>query len=147
MPSADVRRADVLIVDDDADAAEALAEAASMRGYDVRVAYDGAQGVAAVAERLPDLILLDVEMPVLDGPSMSVELLAYDAGRENIPIILVSGRPGLEDVVEQVGTPYYLRKPFRFRELVVVMERALEERIPPRPRELRPGVMAPSARG
>lgn len=128
-------RYDVLIVDDDADAAEALAEAASLRGYRVRVAYDGNEGVAAVSQRLPDLILLDVEMPGLDGPGMALELIASNAGREEIPIILVSGTPSLERVVEEVGTPYYLRKPFRFRDLVEIVERALRERIPPRPRD------------
>jgi CheY-like chemotaxis protein len=66
--------ADVLIADDDADAVEALREVMTLEGHEVRVAYDGGEGLAALATRIPDVVLLDVEMPVLDGPDMANEM-------------------------------------------------------------------------
>jgi CheY-like chemotaxis protein len=85
--------ADVLIVDDDADAAEALREVMTLEGHEVRVAYDGREGLAALATRIPDVVLLDVEMPVLDGPDMANEMLVHNLGLERLPIVLLSGVP------------------------------------------------------
>lgn len=124
--------ADILVVDDDADIAEALAEVMVDEGHLVRVAFDGAGGVREVDARVPDLILLDVDMPVLDGPGMVHVLSVHNAGQEKIPIVLLSGVSQLAAVARQVGTPYYLGKPYRFEPLLALIERALDERTPPR---------------
>jgi CheY-like chemotaxis protein len=84
-------RAELLLVDDDADAAEALAEALETEGYRVRMAGDGQKGLARLDEGLPDMVVLDVEMPVLDGPAMALQMFLTDGGREKIPILLCSG--------------------------------------------------------
>jgi CheY-like chemotaxis protein len=68
----------VLIVDDNRDAADSLAALFSMEGYDVGVAYDGYAALAALDQRVPDLIVMDLGMPGLDG---------YEAAR------LIRGRP------------------------------------------------------
>ena len=57
----------ILLVDDDPDFVEAVKVIVESGGYDVRVAYDGKEGLAAVAEDKPDLIVLDVMMPVMNG--------------------------------------------------------------------------------
>jgi FixJ family two-component response regulator len=82
--------------------------------------------------RYPDLIFLDIEMPGLTGPEMAYRLLIEDAGRENIPIIILSGVADLEEVVAEVGTPYFIAKPYRLDDLEAVLGRALKERQPPR---------------
>lgn len=124
--------ANVLIVDDDADAADALAEIMRGEGHEVRVGFDGAEGLRLIEERRPDLVLLDVEMPVLDGPGMAYQMFVHNCGMENIPVVLVSGVAELAIVAARVGTPYFLGKPFRYERLLEMVERALRERTPPR---------------
>ena len=125
--------ADVLVVDDDSDIADVLAEIMMGEGHEVRVALDGEAGVREVHARAPDVILLDVDMPVLNGPGMAYVLLVHDAGLEKIPIVLLSGVPHLVAVARQVGTPYFLGKPYKYDALVALVDRALRERTPPVP--------------
>ena len=133
--------ADLLIVDDDDDTAEALSELLACDGHHVRIAHDGLEGLARLREARPDLILLDVEMPRLSGPEMAYRLFLRDAGDEEIPIILLSGRLDLRQTAAVVGTPYFLSKPYGLEELLTLLRRALVERTRPRP-----AFPAPSAR-
>lgn len=128
---------EILIVDDDADLALTVGDVLELRGYSTRVAFNGEEGIQALAERMPDLILLDVEMPVLDGPSMAYRLLVVDAGRELIPIILSSGYADIDLVADRIGTPYRISKPCQVDALVDVIERALRERRAPHPSSAR----------
>jgi two-component system, cell cycle response regulator DivK len=122
--------AEVLLVDDDEDATEILAEALQAVGYRTRVAPDGLQGLARLDEGFPDLIVLDVEMPRLDGPGMALQMLLRDAGRERIPVLLCSGVLSLADLASQVGTPYFLPKPFTLDGILSLVARVLVERTP-----------------
>ena len=125
--------ADLLVVDDDIDTAELLADLLVQRGHEVRIARDGEAGLREVSRRVPDVVLLDVELPILDGPGMSYRLLVDDCGLERIPIVLLSGIVGLDRVAARVGTPYFLAKPYAPSAVVSLCERALAERIPPTP--------------
>lgn len=133
--------AEILLVDDDVSLAETVQDVLSYAKHRVRVAHDGREGLAELDKGLPDLVLLDIEMPVLDGPGMAHQMLVVDCGRERIPIVLVSGYLGLRAVAARVGTPYSIGKPCELGALLNLVERALRERIPPRP--LRPGEIAP----
>jgi DNA-binding NtrC family response regulator len=124
--------AHLLIVDDDSEVTASL-RLVLERHHVVKVAGNGEEGLRLLNERRPDLILLDVEMPVLDGPDMAYRMFVEDAGREKIPIILVSGVPNLERVAQRVGTPYYLLKPVDIEPLFEIVQRALIERRAPRP--------------
>jgi CheY-like chemotaxis protein len=126
--------ADLLIVDDDFDIADACADILRSEGHSVRVAKNGEEGLAFVAERLPDLIVCDVEMPVVDGPSMALRLFLLNVGREKIPIVLSSGVHDLRKVAERVGTPYFVAKPFSGEQLLALVMRALAHRVAPKPR-------------
>lgn len=128
--------ASVLIIDDDLDGAEALAEIMRAEGHDVRVGYNGQEGLWLVHERIPDLVLLDVEMPVLDGPGMAYQMFLQDMGLEGVPIVFLSGVPNLREVAAAAGTPYFLGKPYRYDWIVALVERALAERIAPHPPSL-----------
>jgi len=125
--------ADLLIVDDDMDVADLLGEALEHRGHDIRIARDGEEGLRELSIRIPDLVLLDVEMPVLGGPEMAYQMFIRDLGLESIPIVLLSGVVDLENVAARVGTPYFLGKPYSLNALFSLCERALAERTPPRP--------------
>jgi DNA-binding NtrC family response regulator len=125
--------ADVVLVDDDEDVAWVLQQLMEIAGHTVRVAHDGEQGLSLLEQRLPDLALLDVEMPLLDGPSMVYRMFVHNCGLENIPIVLVSGVFDLPEVAARVGTPYFCAKPFDAGSLLGLLDRALAERTLPRP--------------
>jgi len=125
--------ADLLIVDDDLDSAEALADILRVEGHEVRVGYDGREGLRLARERYPALALLDVEMPHLDGPGMAFHMFVHDMGLENVPVILLSGVANLADVAMTVGTPYFLSKPYRYERLMTLVDRALSEGVAPTP--------------
>jgi DNA-binding NtrC family response regulator len=134
----------LLIIDDDSDGAQSLAEILREEGHQVRVGYDGKEGMRLIRERIPDVALLDVEMPALSGPGMAYQMCIHDRGLEDVPVILLSGVPNLEEVAASVGTPYFLAKPYRFRKLIEVLDRALSERLPPRrPAEAGAGSVSP----
>ena len=125
--------ADVLIVADDEDILEALAELLASEGHHVSLAHDGIEGLERLDAEHVDFILLDVEMPRLTGPEMAYEILVRDAGVERIPIVLLSGSLGLDCVARAIGTPYCVPKPSSADQLCASIERALTERTPPHP--------------
>jgi CheY-like chemotaxis protein len=130
--------ANVLIVDDDDDIRSLVSMLVEAAGHCVGQAANGREGLEAVAEQRPDLVVLDVEMPVLTGPEMAYEMFIRNCGVEKIPIILTSGVVGLDEVAEMVGTQYFLAKPYDPNALLKLIDRTLHERVPPRPKlELR----------
>jgi CheY-like chemotaxis protein len=129
--------ADVLIVEDDEDVAFLTEAFLELEGHQVRRAQNGEEGLARLTEGLPDLVVMDVEMPLLSGPGMAARMLAENCGRERIPIVIVSGAFGLDSIAHAVGTPYHLMKPYDPADLVVLVRRALGERTAPRPHSLR----------
>jgi len=125
--------ADILVVEDDVDVAEALSELLALDGHRVRTACDGVDGLACLDAGLPDLVLLDIEMPRMTGPDMVYRMLLADLGREKIPVILLSGEIDLPRTAAALGTPYAVRKPYTLDEVAAVIARALRERTPPTP--------------
>ena len=125
--------ADVLIVDDNSDTADLLAELLQHTGHTARVANDGSEGMARLHERIPDVVVLDVEMPKLTGPEMALQMFHQDRGLEEVPIVLCSGALDLDAFARQVGTKYFLEKPYDAVELLALIERALVEHTPPQP--------------
>ena len=124
--------ANLLLVDDDDDIVEALAGLLRDEGHQVHSASTGEEGLAVLrASPLPDVLVLDVDMPVLGGPGMAHKMLLHDAGEEAIPIILMSARQDLTEVAQEMGTPYVLRKPTTIDDFLTVLGRALRERRPP----------------
>lgn len=124
--------ANVLIVDDDFDIAEALGELLRARGYGVIAARSGEEALRSLrTPPLPDAVILDVEMPLLDGPGVAHRMLLHDAGQEKIPIVLVSGHAELLQIATRMGTPYFLRKPCGIADILGVLQRALAERVAP----------------
>jgi len=125
--------ASILVVDDTPDMLWIMAEYLEMHGHRVRRSQNGVEALHALDEEFPQLVITDVEMPVLDGPAMIMRMFVEDLGRENIPVILVSGGVRVDKIAKTVGTPYFLEKPFSPAELIDVVDRALAEAIPPRP--------------
>src|SRR5262245_44385907 len=109
--------ADILIVEDDADLAATLADLCVIEGHSARVVFNGEEGLRAMEDHLPDLIVLDIEMPVLDGPRMAYAAIAKDAGRELIPIVISSGYCDVGAIAKELGTDYWIVKPCSLVEL------------------------------
>src|SRR4051794_37532238 len=124
---------ELLIVDDDDDLSEILQEALEMHGHHARRAINGARGLKELQTHVPDAIVLDVEMPEVDGPAMALAMYMHDEGLENVPIVLVSGIVGLPAIAARVGTPYFLAKPYSLAALTALCDRALAERQTPHP--------------
>ncbi|MFJ2503445.1 response regulator [Microbacterium sp. NPDC087592] len=118
----------LLIADDDPQMVRALRITLAAHGYEVVVAADGAAAVAAAAQTHPDLIMLDLGMPRLDG----IEVIQALRGWTNVPIIVVSGRTGSADKVEALdaGADDFVTKPFQVDELLARL-RALSRRSMP----------------
>ena len=125
--------ASLLVVDDDGDLADVFADFLGALGHEVRIARNGQEGLVMLHERLPHLVVLDIEMPVMSGSEMALRVLLQDAGMETVPILLSSGMPDLEHIAETIGTPYYINKPWQPDDLAALIARALAERQPPRP--------------
>ena len=119
-------RGRVLIAEDDREQALALRSILVDEDYDVALATDGAQVVRLAQKLRPDLILLDVNMPVLDGFD-ALEELAGDARTRNLPILIVSGADDLLRRVRELklDTVDFLRKPFSLLELLTRVDRSL----------------------
>jgi CheY-like chemotaxis protein len=126
--------ADLLIVEDNADIRCLLSVILQAAGHDVREAANGREGLDLVANRAPDVALVDVEMPILNGPEMAYGLYLRNSGDEKIPLILLSGVVNLPKVAQTVGTPYFLTKPYSPEALLKLVDRAIREHIRPRPR-------------
>jgi diguanylate cyclase (GGDEF)-like protein len=111
--------ATVLVVDDDTDIARFIEINLRLEGFDVRVAHDGEQAEESIDEETPDLVLLDVMMPKVDGVELCRRLRAYPA-TANLPVIMLTAKSLSADKVVGLtaGADDYIIKPFDTLELV-----------------------------
>ena len=106
----------VLVVDDDPAMRRTLSINLRARDYDVETAGDGRSALQVVDERMPDVILLDLGLPDLDGVSVLTQLRSFT----QVPVIVVSARTESDDKVEalDLGADDYITKPFSIEELM-----------------------------
>jgi DNA-binding NtrC family response regulator len=117
----------VLIVDDEADGREALAELTQRWGYDVLTAGDGSEALRRAIEWHPDVILTDLVMPNMDGLWL---LRALRAELPDCPVVLLTGRGSIQVAVQAIreGAYDFIEKPLEVPRLRVVLERAVEKK-------------------
>jgi signal transduction histidine kinase len=129
-------KAKVLVVDDDVDTVELLTKRLSAEGYHTSEAYDGEQALRRVEEYRPDLIILDIKMPKVDGYEVCRRLKGSEDTRL-IPIIMLTVKSKVPDKVKglDIGADDYIPKPFDYRELSrrvrywSTVKREVEERV------------------
>lgn len=109
----------MLIVDDEKDTVDALTIRFKSLGYDVISASDGIAALTKAREEHPDIILLDIMLPKLDGYKIC-RMLKFDEKYKNIPIIMLTAKIGDEQkkLGKDVGADDYITKPFNTEDLV-----------------------------
>lgn len=124
----------ILIVDDDSNITAVLKRGLGYEGYTVETASDGEAGLELARERRPDLVILDIMMPGLDGLEVCRRLRQVD---EKLPILMLTARDGTSDEVSglEMGADDYIVKPFVF-DVLLARVRALLRRAEPQSREL-----------
>ncbi len=117
----------ILVVDDSATVRKLIAGKLEKSGHVVVCAEDGVEGLAKIEESLPDLVLLDITMPRMDGYEVCKQIRANPASR-NVPIVMISGKDGFFDKVRgrMAGTTGYITKPFGPETLMKALETYLE---------------------
>jgi DNA-binding response OmpR family regulator len=126
--------ADIMVVEDDETIARFIELELSHAGYDVRRTGEGPAALTLFGERVPDLIILDLMLPGMDGLDVSRSIRA---GGSDVPILMLTARATTEDAVTgfDAGADDYLRKPFEIPELLsrvrALLKRTKTERVGP----------------
>ena len=107
----------VLVIDDDPVMRELLQLHLVNAGYRVAVAEDGIAGGHAVLKNLPDVVVVDVDMPYMTGYEL-VEALKKDGATRNIPVVFLTSRDDVRERAGQLGAQAYLTKPVKANRLL-----------------------------
>ncbi len=118
----------VLVVDDEVDIVESIKFRLEIEDINCITANDGEEGLATAKKEMPDLILLDVMMPKMNGYKVA-RMLKFDTAFKDIPIIMLTARSQEKDIElgEETGADEYVTKPFDMEELVVLVKKYLEK--------------------
>lgn len=118
----------ILIVDDETDIVESLKFVLEASGYSCYTAFNGEDGLKLAKELVPDLMILDVMMPKINGYKIS-RLLKYDNKYKNIPILMITARSQEEDklIGEETGADEYITKPFDLDDVLKTVDKYLKK--------------------
>ncbi len=114
----------ILVIDDDTAICEALADALDEEGYEVLGARSAATALELIEQAQPDLILLDLRMPGMDGPAF-IRCYQERPGRR-APIILMSGVQELDQIARELGAAGFLAKPFMLDTLLALVRKHIQ---------------------
>ncbi|MDY0041619.1 MAG: response regulator [Desulforhabdus sp.] len=118
----------VLLVDDEEEFVLALAERLQLRDLDVSVVYNGEQALQAIHDDVPDIILLDLNMPGMDGLEV---LKRVKKNRPQIEVVILTGHGSEKDaeIAQRLGAFGYLQKPLDIGEIVQALNQAYKHKI------------------
>ncbi len=118
----------ILIAEDEEDIVFVLKTALEEKNYEAIQAYDGKETLKKVTEEKPDLILLDIMMPGMDGYAVN-QKLKQNPATKNIPVIVITGKPHIREMLgdlKKAGIFAYFEKPFMIDDLFKKIENALK---------------------
>jgi two-component system chemotaxis response regulator CheY len=113
----------VLLVDDDDELAEVLRQALRESGYAVATVRHGAAALDLIGQIQPDLILLDLRMPIMDGWSFVAQYRR--SGKAGGRIVLLTGHPNVREISQSLGVDAYVGKPFELTQLLSTVQQQL----------------------
>ncbi len=118
----------ILIIEDDSFSAQVLETALKRRSYEVLTAFNGMQGLKAVQEQHPDLVLLDLMLPGIDGYEV-LNRIRSNPQTANTPVIVVSAKTSEDDqqMAQRIGANGYITKPYQLTQLYQVIQQILEQ--------------------
>ena len=118
----------ILIVDDEKDLVDMLKLRLEAAGYEILEAYDGQEGLEKAKDEKPDLILLDLMLPKMDGYQLC-RILKFDEDYKHIPIIMLTARAQQQDKQQGTtcGADEYVTKPFEPKELLSVIQKHIKD--------------------
>ncbi len=114
----------VLVIDDEPELCDLLKLRLTEEGFDVETALNGAEGLLAAHARRPDLILLDIAMPILDGNATLAALRKSPTTRD-VPVVILTAIDNPNTMARSwaSGIDFYITKPFELEELVLLVKR------------------------
>jgi two-component system KDP operon response regulator KdpE len=115
----------VLVIEDDNDIRRLITEALTNAGLDVVVAVDAGQALRTALARKPAAVVLDIGLPDYDGTQFVARWRERRPDANEVPIVIVSGRPDRREIASLLGAAYVCGKPFVVEELVGEVERAV----------------------
>lgn len=126
----------ILIIEDEPDITELIKNRVESAGYKTIAAYDGVEGLEMAKKEMPDLILLDILMPRMDGITVAMRLKKMDETK-HIPIIIcsVTKGPDEEGLTKKIGVDDYLYKPLNAEELLGKIKKVLKKKRDPERRD------------
>lgn len=119
---------EILVVDDEKEMQEFLSEVLMAEGFQVMLAADGQEALEIVRKRKPDLVLLDIKMPKLDGWA-TLQLIKSNHETKSIPVIMLTG---MNEVIDRMTSFYlkadgYVNKPFTNEKLIKIINETLSD--------------------
>lgn len=118
----------ILIVEDEVDIAEGLKARLEMEGYEADIAHDGKSGVEMAKSKRPNLIILDVMLPIANGYE-ACQLIKKDSSTKSIPVLMLTALPHVEDAEKAfaAGANDFLNKPYTNERLLQKVRKLLEK--------------------
>jgi len=116
----------ILIVEDEESLLKLESILLTSKGFEVRGVSNGADALKAIGEEVPDLVLLDIMLPELDGFEVCRRIKGQEATR-NLPVIMLTAKKSREDMArgEEVGADWYITKPFKSAMVIETIQRFL----------------------
>lgn len=116
----------ILIVEDDPSVRTLLNKSLSARGYQISMVKDGLEALTALETDRPDLMIVDIMMPRVDGMTF-VEAIKKNPDTKRIPVIFLTAKNDPRSMIEgiNVGAKFYITKPFQLDELISKVEKAI----------------------
>ena len=117
----------VLVVDDEPKIVEIVASMLTQHGFDVRSAHDGEAALRSIREACPDVVLLDIMMPKMDGTE-TAEAIKQNPNTAKLPVVFLTSLVAGDELMtegDEIGGHLFLAKPFTLIDLVSVIDRAI----------------------
>jgi DNA-binding response OmpR family regulator len=123
-------KATILVIDDEMDMVELIQTSLIPEGYQVFSASNGQEGLEKLPSSLPDLIILDINMPKMNGITFCHEM--HQKHGFKVPVLIISARPHSEHLIQELQVDGFLDKPFSIDDLLFNIKQILSHRARPR---------------